>query len=162
MVHPDTIRYCDNLGKIYVYQDEYEKAEKMFGKSMRIQAKMSGYKHPGIAIKYDNLAYAYELQKRYAEAEKFYKKGIEVLKEADGKKYTDIVRIYGNLAAMYEKKGEYQQVLCSDLEVYKIWFGKFGLNHQKTQESYNMLKSTYFKCNSRGNFEQWLEEQMKE
>lgn len=160
-VHPDTIKYCDNLAKIYVDKGEYEKAEKMFGKCMWIQEKVSGYKHPYMAVRYDHLAYAYQLQKRYVEAEKFYKKGIEILKEADGKNYTNITRIYGNLAALHEQNGEYQQVLLSDLEVYKIWFGEFGSNYQKTQESYNMLKSTYSKCNSEGNFKQWLEEQMK-
>ena len=134
----------------------------MFEKSLKIQEKLSGDKHPKIAARYDNLAYAYELQKRYAEAEKLYKKGIAVLKEIGGKKYIDIVRIYGNLAAMYEKKGEYQQVLLSNFKAYNICFLELGLNHEKTQKRYNMLKNTFYKWNPEGNFEQWLEEKIKE
>lgn len=162
VVNLNIITCCDDLAKIYISKSEYEKAEVLFEKSMNIQKKLLGDKHPSIATRFDNLAYVYELQKRYSEAEKMYKKAINILKKLDEKNHTEIARIYGNLAAMYEKKGDYQQMLISDLETFKICLWGLGDDNEKTENSFKILKSTYFKCNPEGNFVQWLEEQMEE
>lgn len=37
-----------------------------------------------------------------------------------------------------------------------------GINHPNTQIAYKNMKSTFSKCSPEDNFEQWLEEKMKE
>lgn len=77
--------------------------------------------------------------------------------------------MYGNTTGCYDalaqvaiKRKDYEhaeKMLNKSLEIHKIALGENHLYYQKT---YRNLQREYFDCNSNGNFEQWLEEQMKE
>lgn len=63
---------------------------------------------------------------------------------------------------MYESQEEYKTALTYYSKAYKIFLFRLGLNHPNTHIVYENMKLAYFEWNPKINFEQWLEEKMKE
>lgn len=79
-----------------------------------------------------------------------------------GKEHIDTANSYSNLAAEYMRQGRYKISLIYYTKAHKIFVSTLGVKHPSTQRSYASLKITYLEWNPEGNFEQWLEEKMKE
>ncbi len=54
---------------------KYKKADTLYQKSLELNKKIKGDKHPDIANEYNNIADLYKLMGRYNEAETLYKEG---------------------------------------------------------------------------------------
>lgn len=160
--HP---RVADNyfaLAYICVEQRKYEKAEKLYRKSLEIRRRMLGEDHLDTADSYNNLAYVYKIQRKYVEAEELYKKVLQIREKVLGEEHPDTAAIYNNLAGLYEAQEKYSEALFYYLRAYKICVYKLGLNHLSTQVCMKNMEMAYLESNPEGNFNQWLDEQMKE
>lgn len=62
---------------------------------------------------------------------------------------------------MYKSQGEYKIALTYYLNSYKILVFRLGMNHPHTQIVYENMKIAYCEWNTEGDFEQWLEKNMK-
>ena len=76
--------------------------------------------------------------------------------------HPDIAMSYHGLAAIYRAEEDYQKAVNYFFKAYNILFLKLGLMHPNTKAVYNDMIMTYFEWNSEGDFNQWLEEKMKE
>ena len=79
-----------------------------------------------------------------------------------GEEHPDTAISYNNLAGVYHDQEKYKVSLSYYYKAYKIFVSKLGANHSRTITVYYNMEITYFDYNPEGNFEQWLEEKMKE
>ncbi len=160
--HPNTAIGYNNMAMVYCMQGEYKNAEELFGRSIKISERELGEGHPNTAINYNNLAEVYLYQGKYIIAEKFCKKSLYIREQLLGTEHQDTIRSYSNLAYIYEKQGKYKEALGYYLRAYRIGATNPDLNDLYVQVFYENLKMVYTKSNPEGDFEQWLEEKMRE
>ena len=160
--HLDTATSYNNLAGVYETQGEYEKAKLLYEKSLRIREKVLGEEHPSTATSYNNLAGMYEEHGEYEKAELLYEKSLRIRERVLGEDHPDVAVSYNNLAAVYETQGEYEKTINYYLKAYNIFLLRLGFDHPNAQIALENMKIVFLKWNPAGDFEQWLEEQMKE
>ena len=79
-----------------------------------------------------------------------------------GEENPDTAISYNNLVEVYFRKRKYELALSYVLKAYKIFINKLGFGHPNTKICRQNMEIIYVKWKPEGNFEQWLEEQMKE
>ena len=79
-----------------------------------------------------------------------------------GENHPDIASSYHNLGLLYQEEGEYKIALTYSFKAYKIFVSKHGIDHRTTKLIYGNMKSIYLKLNLKQDFDQWLEEKMRE
>lgn len=160
--HLDTVNGYNNLAMVYKSQGRYKEAEELYKRVLLKCEEVLGEEHPYTVTSYSNLAAMYESQGRYKEAEGLFKKAMLIREKVLGKEHIDTANSYSNLAAEYMRQGRYKISLIYYTKAHKIFVSTLGVKHPSTQRSYASLKITYLEWNPEGNFEQWLEEKMKE
>ena len=160
--HPDTAESYDKLAGTYRKQGEQNKAKKMCEKSLRIRGKALGEEHPDTAISYYNLAEIYGHMGEYNKARELYEKSLRIREKVLGENHPDTAMSYENLAGGYEAQGEYEKAMIYYFKAYKTFVLWFGLKHPDSRTVYGNMELTFKEWNPEDNFEQWLEEKMKE
>ena len=89
-------------------------------------------------------------------------KSLRINERVLGEDHPDTAVSYNNLAALYYSQKKYGFALSYYIKAYKIFINKLGFEHPYTKMSCENMEMAYAECNPEGNFEQWLEEQMKE
>lgn len=79
-----------------------------------------------------------------------------------GEEHPDTATSYNNLAGLYYDQGRYEIAITYSYKAFKILVSKLGMNYPNTQIVYKNFERIYIECNPEGDFEQWLEEKMKE
>lgn len=156
--HPDTATSYNNLAVIYYIQDKYEEAKELYEKSLRIRENKIGT-HPDTATTYHNLGCVYEKQGKYTKAQELLEKALYMREKIFGENHNDTGTSYHYLGGVYAEQGEYGKALYCLQKAYKIML---SLKRKAAQITYDNLKIVFSKWNPEGNFEEWLEEQMKE
>ncbi len=106
MAYPDNSRAYNNLGKVYLDRQEYDKALPLFWQTLRLS--------PREPLAYKNLGDLYYFRKDYGEAEIFYRKAIELGPENYsaynnlGLMLINIHGRFGEAASLLEKAVEIQ------------------------------------------------------
>jgi len=160
--HPATAAGYNNLAGVYAEQGEYGKAEELYEKSLRIREKVLGEEHPDTATSYNNLAEVYAERREYGKAEELYEKSLRIREKVLGEEHPATAISYNNLAGVYADQEKYETAMIYYFKAYKICLIKLGISHPHTQIIYENMRGTYLKKNPEGNFDQWLEEKMKE
>ena len=123
---------------------------------------MLGEEHPDTAASYNNLAYVYARQGEYGKAEALYGKALAISERVLGEEHPSTAISYNNLAGVYASQGNNKEALSNYLKAYRVCLFRLGKKHPNTKIVHENMKIAYLKCNPAGDFEQWLEEQMKE
>ncbi len=89
-------------------------------------------------------------------------KALGIRERVLGEEHPDTATSYNNLAGVYESQGKYKGAISYYIKAYNVFLHKLGVNHPNTQIVYDNMKIAYSEWNPKGNFDQWLEEQMKE
>lgn len=152
----------NNLAMLYRNLGNYNKAKNLCKKCLQIREKLLGENHQDTTNSYISLAVIYESMGKYEEAIELYQKSLRIREKLLGEGHTDIATIYNNLAKICKRQGKYKVSLSYYYKAYIICTSKLGLNHSKTQTVYKNFELAYMEYNPEGNFEQWLEEKMKE
>ncbi len=160
--HPDIAILYHNLAGVYIKQGEYEKAKELFEKGLWIHKKVFGNEHLNTIASYNNLAGMYDEQGEYEKARELYEKNLSICERVLGDEHHLTTTIYHNLGGLYATQGEYEKALFYCTKAYKINILKLGLDHPDTKITYKKLRMIYEGYNTKGNFNQWLEEKMKE
>ncbi len=160
--HPKTAINYSNLAGVYIKQEKYKEAERLYKKALLINEKVLGEEHLSTAISYNSLAVLYAIQGKYKEAEGLYKKALLIKEKVLGERHPSTANSYNNLAELYYSQGNYSVSLSYCYKAYKICISKPGLNHPNTKLVYRNMQATYYKQNPEGDFNQWLEERLKE
>ncbi len=150
-----------NLAYSYAHQGKYREAENLYKKEIRIRENVLGKDHLDTANLYNNLAELYLLQHKYVKAEKLFEEYIRIQKKVLGKDNYYTVVGYSNLGIVYDMQKEYKKALIYIFKAYKIAVSELGLKHILTNACYVGTQKAYYKYAPKGNFNQWLEEQMK-
>lgn len=158
----ETTRCYDALAQVELKLKNYAQAEKLFELCLKIRKNLLPANHPDVGNIYTGLASVYIEMGRYEEAEKVLNVSLDIHKVALGEKHPRVAVIYCNLANISEKKGDFTKALDYNFKGYRILAFRVIQTHPDYQKAYRNLQRTYFECNPNGNFEQWLEEQMKE
>ena len=156
------VRFIFDTAYLLYYVAEYEKAGKLYEKSLRISERVLGEEHPDTATSYNNLAGLYERQGEYEKAEELYEKSLRIRERVLGEEHPDTAASYNNLAGVYLRQGVSKKMLAYYLKAFKVFCSQLGLEHPNTQTVYNNIKMVYDKLNPKGNFKHWLEEKVKE
>ncbi|MDE6056306.1 MAG: tetratricopeptide repeat protein, partial [Lachnospiraceae bacterium] len=109
-----------------------------------------------------NLAGVYYSQGEYKKAEELYKKALVISERVLGEGHPDTATSYNNLALVYDSQGEYKISLNYLLKSYNIFLLRLGQSHLNTQIVYKNMQWTYSKWKPEGDFEQWLEINIKQ
>lgn len=160
--HPELVYSYVNLAYAYVRQGKYEEAESLYKKGIGIRESVLGKDHLDTANIYNNLAELYLLQHKYVKAKELYEEYIRILKKVLEKDNYYTVIGYSNLGTVYVMQKEYKKALIYLLKAYKIAISELGLKHFQTNITYVGLQIAYYEYAPNGDFEQWLEEKMKE
>lgn len=159
--HPDTATSYNNLAYVHARQGEYGKAEGLYGKALGIYKRVLGEEHPDTAASYHNLAGVYARQGEYRKAESLYGKALAIYEKVLGKDHPSTAASYNNLGNLYESQGRYEIAVNYFRMAYNVCLRRLGTGHPHTKIAFKNMRSAYYKWNSEGNFDQWLEEQMK-
>ena len=160
--HPDTVTSYNNLAVVYDDQGKYQEAEELYKKALLISGKVLGEEHPSTATSYNNLAGVYDSQGKYKEAEELHKKALLIRENVLGEEHPDTAASYNNLAVVYYNQEKYKISLSYYYKAYRIFVSKLGVDHPNTQKVYKNFELAYMAYNPEGDFEQWLEEKIKE
>lgn len=160
--HPETAMSYKYFGDMYFKQGLHSKAVDMYNKSLRIYEKDFGNNYSRIVSIYNNLANICIFNGDYEKAEKIYKENLKLCESKFNVSFMQVVDSYTGLARIYFKRVNCEKAINYLLKAYKILFSKLGLEHPNTQDFYVGLETLYNRWNPSGDFEQWLEEKMKE
>lgn len=163
-VHCNIATSYEGLATIYWLQEDYTKAKNLYWKCVSIREQVLGV-CPVTINSYDYLAEMYYYFKDYAKAEELYCKIIRSWEMLLEKKEAPILAEYYNiLADIYCQQGEIEKALNFLVKAYRtfIYGFDFGCNPQIGDMIYKNTEIVYTKWNPKGNFKQWLKEQIKE
>ena len=159
--HPDTAASYNNLAYVHARQGEYGKAGGLYGKALGIYERVLGEEHPNTADSYNNLAGVYTRQGEYRKAEGLYGKALAIYERVLGKDHPSTAASYNNLGNLYESQGRYEIAVTYYRMAYDVCLRRLGTGHPHTKIALENMRSVYYEWNSEGNFDQWLEKQMK-
>lgn len=159
--HIETTRCYDALAEVALKLKDYEQAEELFHKCLKIRKELFPSNHLNVGHAYTGLGSVYAATGRYEEAEEMLKASLEIHKIALGESHPKVAIIDCKLASIFEKRGNSKNALKYNLNGYKILAHKVTQIHPDYQKAYKNLQRVFFDCNPNGNFEHWLEEQMK-
>lgn len=158
----DTSMFYHDLAVMYGRKGDYEKAENNLIKSIEIKKSMVMDTHIDIATDYHDLAAIYVREGDYKKAEKFIKKSLEIREKKLGKNHPETANSYNTLGLVCIAKKEEEKALFLFLKAFKIWVFTYGSNLLNIKTAFDNIKRTYYDWKPEGNFERWLEEQMKD
>lgn len=125
----------------------------MYEESIRINESLLGKNHILTANSYNNLAELYIVEERYSDAKEWLEKCLRVNEKVMGTEHSITATCYNNLAVACENLSEYESALVYFFKSYRI---------SEDKVVYRNMEITYSEYNPEGDFEQWLEEKMKE
>lgn len=159
-----TVGLYNKLAIIYENQGEDVKAKELFEKSLQISKGIDGNKknYLDMAISYNGLAEFYLKQREYVKAKKMCEESLQIRARIYGDDHPYTAVGYNELGRVYEIQCEYELAFFYYLKAYMICKLKLGSGHQNTQKIYKNIEILHSNWNPEGNFEQWLEEKMKE
>jgi tetratricopeptide (TPR) repeat protein len=147
---PEMAASLGRLGRLYLEQGYYSKAEPLLLKALKMRKKQFGDYHPDTAMSMNNLAALYRSQGRYESAEPLFLEALEIIKEQLGNRHPNTATSLNNLAALYESMGRYESAEPLYLEALEIRKEQLGDRHPSTAGSLNNLAALY---QSQGRYE---------
>lgn len=132
-----------NIGDLFKYKNEYEKAIQWYRFSLNIYIVVLGEEHPNVVDTYISLAEVYRFKGCYDEALDLFNKALVICEKTLGKEHLHTASLYDNLARVYKDEGDY----CLALEFYykslKIKEKLLGFDHPLIAICYNNLGLVY-------------------
>lgn len=134
------------LGRLWSFVAEYEKAEKIFEKCVKIYQDVLGEEHLNTVKGYESLADAYFNNGKYKKAEEMYKRCLQIRKKILGEEHEDTAETYNDLAYTYYKQGRYREageMYKKDIQAREKMPGH--LNYLMALSQRSQLALVYFK-----------------
>ena len=91
------------LAEIYRIQSKFVEAELILKRTLAVDEKILGPKHPNVALDLNNLASNYRERGKYEEAEALLKKALKILEESLGKEHALVGNILEHYAHLLHK-----------------------------------------------------------
>lgn len=133
----------NRLAQVYHDQGEYQKAEPLYRRSLRLSERALGSSHPDVAASMNNLATLYRDEGEYARAEALYKRSLRIVRKALGPESTDTAISLNNLAELYSDQGKYAQAEPLYKRSLEIWEKNLGPQDLNVAVGLNNLGALY-------------------
>ncbi|MFC2124575.1 tetratricopeptide repeat protein, partial [Bacteroidota bacterium] len=127
--NPDYATVLQNLSTIYLLREDYEKAEPLLVRAMKIDSVVYGVNNPNYAISLQNLAFLYQQMGKDEEAESLFKAAIEIDGRVFGTNHPSYARKLFNLAILYQDQLQFDKALPLFEESIQIRRISLGVNH---------------------------------
>jgi len=141
--HPVIAPGLNTLGYLYYVQNEYNKAEHLYIRSLAINEKALGPVHPNVALSLNNLALIYSKQGKYSKSEPLYIRSLAIYEKALGPDHPDVARSLNNLALLYNGQGKYGKAEPLYIRSLAIYEKALGPDHPDVARSLNNLAALY-------------------
>jgi len=79
--HPSTAATLHQLANLYQAQGQYEAAERLYQRALKIEEQALGVEHPDTAMTQWGLAALYERQGQYTRAEPLYQQSLAIMEK---------------------------------------------------------------------------------
>jgi tetratricopeptide (TPR) repeat protein len=131
------------LGRAEHEQNNYQQAEPLYLRTLRINETALGAEHPTTAVAFNNLAQVYQAQGRYGEAEPLYLRALRIREQALGAEHPTTALSLNNLAYLYNEQGQYDEAEPLYLRALRINETALGAEHPDTATTLNNLAYLY-------------------
>jgi len=128
-----------NLGRVYIYLEEYSKAEASLTRAMAIRGKVFGLEHVEIARVIDILGTVYLNEEKYAEAEPLFKRALEMRVKLLGEEDADVAESWVSMGALYERQKKYVESEASLREALRQQEKLLGPEHKDLAPTLGLL-----------------------
>ena len=132
-----------NLGSVYWYKQNIEKAQYYYELSHRECIQVYGINHPSIAGAIHNLALIKVLEENYDESITIFKKASDIILKNHGNNHPLTARNYSNIGSAYLRKNEYRtahdffnKAHSIDKRVFHEYHHNLGLNFDDIGDVY--------------------------
>jgi len=159
--YPDIAISYNGLANIYLFNKEYEKAQKYYLIALEIQEKILSKVHPNTAKTYFNLAEFYAIQNKYKKAEALYLEAITIQEKTLKKAHFDTITSYVGLAKNYNLLNNYNQAEKLYVKAIRVREEVFGIEDIYTGMSYMDIALFYFDNKKFGNAKWSIERVIK-
>lgn len=146
-----------NLGTLFFYKGQYEKAEPFFSGALDLDLKRLGDKHEDYATALNNLATLYIVMGRYEQAEPLYVQARNIF----GKEHPNYASSTNNLAQLYQKTERYEQAEPLYVEAKEILEKLLGKEHPNYGSLLNNMALLYSSMNQPNKAEPLFLESLK-
>jgi tetratricopeptide (TPR) repeat protein len=131
------------LGRAEHEQNNYQQAEPLYQRALRINETALGAEHPNTAAALNNLASLYEAQGRYGEAVPLLVRALRINEQALGAEHPTTAAALNNLASVYDSQGRYDEAEPLYQRALRINETALGAEHPDTAAALNNLASVY-------------------
>ena len=111
----------DQLGAIYVAQEDYEMAKSSFLESLQLRENVLGDSHLLVAMSLNKLASLAVHQERPTIAESLLKRSLDIAREVSGPRHANSATMLANLADFYQSEARLQEAEVLYEEAISIW-----------------------------------------
>jgi tetratricopeptide (TPR) repeat protein len=111
----------DQLGAIYVVQEDYEKAKSSLLESLQLREKVLGDRHLLVAMSLNKLASLAVQQQRSTIAESLLKRSLDIAREVSGPRHANSATMMANLADFYQSESRLEEAEGLYEEAISIW-----------------------------------------
>lgn len=140
----DTAASYNELGLLYMVQNDFEIALQYYKKSLEIRKKVLGVDHHDTAISYNNIGGIYQGKGDYDKALDYYLKALEIQERVQGVEHPDTATFNNNIGSIYHSQGEFGKALIHHLKALTIDEKVFGVDHPNTATDYNNIGLIYY------------------
>ena len=135
----------NNIGIMYIYLRDYDKAIRNVLRSTAIRENHFGSDHPMTAWSYNNLGGLYESNHNLEGALKYHFKALEVRKKILPEGHRDFGASYMNIANVYNRTGDFSAALKYHFKAINHYHEIFGDSCIELVSIYNNVGDAYFK-----------------
>ena len=111
----------DQLGAIYVKQEEYDKAESDLQESLQLREKVLGDSHRLVVMSLNKLASLAVRQQRPTIAESLLKRSLDIARDVSGPQHANTATMLANLADFYQSEARLEEAEVLYQEAISIW-----------------------------------------
>lgn len=133
----------NNIGWVYKYQGDYDKALEYYFKALEIWEKVFGTEHPNMASSYNNIGMVYYNQGDYYKALEHLFKALAIWETVLGTEHPDTAKSYNNIGLVYHSHGNYGKALEYYQKALAIDEKALGKDHTDTARDYNNVGTVY-------------------
>lgn len=123
------VSLINNIGQIFAEKGEYDRAMQFYRKTLAIQEKTLGHKHPSLARTLHHIGVVFYEQRKTDKALEYIGKSQALRAEVLGPDHPKVADSLHTIANLLQLQGKYQEALKYHRRALAIWEKAFGRDH---------------------------------